>query len=136
MPPIIVHQAKEYSQYIHYNIPLDWKFHHISYGYMDIDGWLKAMTQFSNVCGASPVNNHILFFDVHDSHFGCGALRKIVYKKVQPFVLESGDSINYHPNDNGPNAKLKSLYNVANSRWVMKYGVKRFSPHHMNSVFV
>ena len=28
MPPIIVQQAKEYSQYSHYNIPLDWIAHH------------------------------------------------------------------------------------------------------------
>ena len=43
---------------------------------MDIDGWLKYMTQFSNVCGASDVKNKILFFDGHNSHFDNGAIRK------------------------------------------------------------
>ena len=36
---------------------------HTPYGYTDRDGWIKATTQFSNRCGASPVNNQILFFD-------------------------------------------------------------------------
>ena len=72
------------------------------------------MTQFPNVCGASPVNNQTLLFDVHDSHFGNGALRQIMFKKLQPFVLKSSDSINDHPNDKVPHTKLKSLYNVVN----------------------
>ena len=29
MPPIVVHQSKEYSQDLHHNISLDWKVHHI-----------------------------------------------------------------------------------------------------------
>ena len=57
-------------------------------------------------------------------------------KNIQPFVLKSVKSINYQPNDNGPNYKLKSLYNVAKSVCMMKYGTKKFSPHHMNSVLV
>ena len=94
------------------------------------------MTQFSNVCGASPVNNQILFFDGHDNHFGDGALRQMMCKNIQPFVLKSNDSINDHSNDNEPNAKLKSLYNVAKSVWMLKYGIKTFSPHRMNSVLI
>ena len=74
MPPVVVNQSNEYSQYLHHNIPLDWKVHHTSSGYMDIDEWLKAMTQSSNICGASPVNNQILFFDGHDIHFDDRAL--------------------------------------------------------------
>ena len=103
---------------------------------MNIDGWLKYMTQFSNICGASPVNNQILFFDGNDSNFDDDALKQMMRKKIRPFVLKLGNSINGHPNDNGPNNKLKSLYNVANSVWLMKYGTKNLSPHHMNSVLV
>ena len=33
----IVHQAKEYSQDLYYNNPLDWIVHHTPYGHMDID---------------------------------------------------------------------------------------------------
>ena len=124
MPSIIVHQAKDYSQDIHYNVPLDWIVHHIPSGYMDRDGWLKSTTQFSNVCGTSPVNNQILLFDGHCSHFGNVALRQIMCKKIQLFVLKSGHSINNHTNDNVPNAKLKSLYNVEKSVWMLKYGMK------------
>ena len=100
------------------------------------DGWLKAMTQSSKVHGASPVKNQILFFDGHGSHFNDGALRKMMCKNIQPFVLKSIDSINDQPSDNGPNAKLKSLYNVAKSAWMLKYGETKFSPHHMKYVLV
>ena len=31
---------------------------------------------------------------------------------------------------------MKSLYNVAKSAWMLKYGTTKFSPHHMNSVLV
>ena len=94
------------------------------------------MTQFSNVCGASPVNNQILFFDGHESHFDDDALRQMMEKNIQTFVLKSGNSINYQPNDNVSNAKLKSIYNVGKSVWMLEYGMTKFSPHHMNSVLV
>ena len=67
------------------------------------------MSQFSNICGASPVNNQILFFDGHDSHFNDRALTQMQRKNIQPFILKAGESINDHPNNNGPNSKLKSF---------------------------
>ena len=79
---------------------------------MDRDGWIKAMTQLSNICGASPVNNQILLFDGNDSHFENHALTQMKIKNIQPFILKVGDSINNQTNDNGPNSKLKALYNV------------------------
>ena len=109
MLPIILHQAKEYYQDLHYNFPLGWIVHHTPSGYMDIYGWLKAMTQFYNICGAYLVNNQILFFDGHDSHFDDGALRIMIFKKIQPFVPKYGNPTNDQPNYNGPNTKLKSL---------------------------
>ena len=57
-------------------------------------------------------------------------------KKIQLFLLKSGDSSNDHPNDNGPNAKLKSHYKVENSVFMLKYGMKMFLPHHMKFVLV
>ena len=83
-----------------------------------------------------PINNHIPFFDGHNSHFDDGALRQIMCKKIQPFVLKSGDPISDHTNDNGPDAKLKSLYNIEKSAWMLNYGTTKFSPHHMNYVLV
>ena len=109
MPHIIVHQAKYFSQDLHYNTPLDWVIHHTTSGYMDRDRWLKSMTQFSKVCGAYPFNNQKLLFDGHNSHFDDGTLRQMMCKNVQPFLIKSGDSINDHPNYNGPDSKLKSL---------------------------
>ena len=94
------------------------------------------MNQFSNVCGTSPVKNQIILFDGHDSHFDNRALRQMMYRNIQPFVMKSGNSINDQPNYNGPNSKLKSLYNVVNSVWMLKYVTTKHLPHHMNSVLV
>ena len=44
--------------------------------------------------------------------------------------------MNNQPNDNGPNSKMKSIYNVTKSAWIMNYGTTKFSPHHMNFVLV
>ena len=94
------------------------------------------MTQFSNICGASPVNNQILFFDGNDSNFGNNSLTQIQSKNFQPFILKVGDSINDQPNDNTPNLTLKSPYNITKAEWVLKYGTKRIQPHHMSYVLV
>ena len=103
---------------------------------MDRHRWLKYTAQLSNICGASPINNKILLFDGHGSHFNNGALRKMNYTKIQPFLLKVGNNINDQNNDNVPNAKLKSLYNMAKSVWMLKYGATKFSPHQMKSVLV
>ena len=112
MPPIILHQAKEYSQYLHYNFPLDCIVHQKPPGYMDRYGWIKSMNQLSNLWGASPIKNQILFFDVHESHFEYVTLIHMMCKNIQPFVLKEGKQINDQPNDNVPNTKVKPLYDV------------------------
>ena len=83
-----------------------------------------------------PCQQSDIVLDGHDSHFGDGALRKMMCKNIQPFVLKSGNYINSQPIDNVPNAKLKSIYNVVKSMCMLKCGTKRFSPHHMNSILV
>ena len=74
------------------------------------------MTQLSNICDASPVNNQILFFDVYDSHFDNRALTQMKIKNVQPFILKTGDSITDKRNDNRPNSKLKNIYNISKAK--------------------
>ena len=88
MPPIIVRQSKEYSQDLRHNIPLDWIVHHTPYGYMDRYGWHNSMTQVSNICGTSPVNNQILFFDGHDSQFNNLSLTQTQRKISSPSYLK------------------------------------------------
>ena len=90
----------------------------------------------NNTCYASPVNNQILFFGGHDSHFYDRAIRQMKCQHIQPFVLKSGNSANNQPNDNVPNAKLKSLYNEVTSVWMLKYGTKKCLPCHMNSILL
>ena len=76
---------------------------------MDRDRWLKAMTQLSNICGASPVKSQAIFFGGHDSYFSDRALTKTQRKNIQTFILKVGDSINDQNIDNGSNSKLKAL---------------------------
>ena len=136
IPPIIVHQANDYSKDIHFNIPLDWTVHHTTHVYMDRYGCLKATTQLSNVCSTSPVNNQIILFDGNDSHFDKCTLRKMKYRNIQTFLLKAGKPTNEQADDNGPNSKLNSLYNVEKDACVLNYGTTKFLPHQTNSVLV
>ena len=88
MPPIVVHQAKEYYQDLHHNIPLEWKVNNTPSGYIYIYEWIQAMNQFSNTCGDSPVNNKILFFDGNDIHFDERTLTQMQRKKSSPSYLK------------------------------------------------
>ena len=73
---------------------------------------------------------------VHDSYFDDRALTQMQIKTIQPFILKSVDSINNQSNNNGPNAKLKALYNILKEKWILKYVTSRFQPHHTNFVLV
>ena len=126
MPTIIVHQAKEYSEDIRFNIPLDWTVHHTPSDYMDRYGWIKYMTQLSNICNAYPFNNQIIFFDGNEIHFNDHTLSYTEEKYIHLFFLKSGDSGRYQTNDNGPNAKLKCFYNYSKVSWMLKYGTTQF----------
>ena len=55
---------------------------------------------------------------------------------MQSLILKSLDYVNDHPNENGPNTKLKSLYNVSKVSWILNYGMVIFLPHHMNSILM
>ena len=87
------------------------------------------MTQFFNVYGTSPVKNQIILFGGHDIHFDDCARIHMDHQNIRPFILKAGNSVNYQTNDNGPNSKLKSLYNEMKSTWMLKYGTKTFLPH-------
>ena len=85
MSPIIVHQDTDYTQYLHFNVRMEWKFHHTTYGYMDRYGWLKSMTKFSNICGAPPCQQSItVLWCKLQPHFDDGTLRKMMEKKSNP----------------------------------------------------
>ena len=94
------------------------------------------MTQFSNICGAPPIKNQIIFLGGNDSHFDDHTLRKLKFRNIQHFLLKAGVSINDQPNDNVPNTKLKSLYSEVKAKWRAKYGTTIFLPRHMNSILV
>ena len=57
-------------------------------------------------------------------------------QNIQLLILKSGNSINDQPNDNGPNYKLKYIYNEVKYVWMLKYGTTKHLPHHINSILV
>ena len=73
------------------------------------------MTQLSTVCGASPINKKILFFDGYVSKFYDRSLFSLEYQNIKPSILVLGNSGNDHPNNNSPNMKLKWCYNETKS---------------------
>ena len=79
-----------------------------------------------DICGTSSVNNQIILFYVNDSYFYYCALSYMEERYIQPFILKAGESGNYHTNDNGPNAKLKSHYNYSKESWILKYRMTIF----------
>ena len=89
-------------------------------------GWLKSMTQLSTICGASPINNIIIFFGGHDIHFNWISSNWLGDQKIQPFVLNPGNSGNNHPNNNGLNSKMNYIYNVFKFSCMLKYGKTSF----------
>ena len=46
----------------------------------------------------------------------------------------AGDSVPDHPNDNGPNMKLKNLYGNAILNWMRHHGTIKFIPAHINYI--
>ena len=67
------------------------------------------MTQLSYIYGAYPVNNQILVFDAHGSHFDNPARTQMKRKNIQPFILKLDNSINNQHNENGYNKTLKDI---------------------------
>ena len=98
-----MHQGANYTQDLHWNLPSDWLVHCTPSGYMDRDGWMKAMSLFSSTYGSSKMKPQVLFFDGHDSHFDDRATYIMQSHHIYPFILKAGDSTNNQPNDNRPN---------------------------------
>jgi len=134
IPPTVIHQTTDMSADFLMNIPDDWIVHGTPSGYMDRDGWYKTITNFANLSGASKASKQFLFFDGHDSHWDSDALQLLEDRHIKSFFLKSGDSEKDQPNDNGPNACLKSCYNSAKSAWDEKFATTNFTVPHMNGV--
>ena len=107
MPPMIPHQAANYTQDLHWNLPSDWLVRSTPSGYMDRDVWINSISLFSRTYGSSKMNFQFLFFDGHDSHFDDRATHILWSHQISPFILKAGNSTNDQPNDNGPNLILK-----------------------------
>ena len=94
------------------NIPGNWVTHLTPSGYMDRDGWFKTTRNFLALSGTSEGNPQFVFFNGHNSHWGADALNFLRTNYCHPFFLQSRNSENDQPNNNGPNECLKENYNM------------------------
>ena len=136
IPPVLVHQCMHYTHDIHYNIPSDWLVYNSSSRYMDYDGWLKAISHLFSVCWCSPIKPQVLFCGVHNIHFDDRKLNILCFYHIQSLTLRVCDSIHDHPNDNGPNLNIKSLYDSVIINWMRKHGTLKFILDHMDDFLV
>ena len=134
IPPTVIHQATDMGADFLLEIPDDWIVHGTPSGYMDRDGWYKTIINFANLSGATKSNKQFLYFDGHDSHWDSDALQLLEDRHIKSFFLKSGDSEKDQPNDNGPNACVKSCYNDAKSDWDEKFATTSYTVPHMNGV--
>ena len=117
MTHVIVHQAENYTQDLHWNLYSDWLVHNMPWGYMERDGCIKEMSLFSRTCGYSKLNPQVLFFDDHESHFDDRATHLLQSHHISKFILKAGNSTNNQPNGNGPNLKLERYYILPKVKW-------------------
>ena len=47
---------------------------------------------------------------------------------------KNGDSVSYHPNNNGTNLEIKNMYANARINWMMNHGTLKLTPDRMNSI--
>ena len=133
---MVVHQSTHYNQYLHYNIPSDWVVHNSPSGYMYCYGWHKSMSHFSSMCCSSPLKPQVLFYDGHGRHFDDRALNILCRHQIHYYVLSEVDSVHDQSNNNAPNIKLDNFYGNARMNWMRHHVTLKFTPPHMNSVFV
>ena len=131
IPPCVVHQAAQLSEFHALNLPLDWCVHASDSGYMDRDGWFKVAVHFQKWCG--PLRPQYLFFDAHDSHWDSDALKLWSEDQLFPFFLRAHGSEDDQINDNGPNAKFHSYYDEETAAWQETHPGVKDTPAYVNS---
>lgn len=119
IPPCVVHQGAQMSDYFRLNLPQDWCVHCSPSGYMDRDGWLKVARHFKRYCG--PTRPLYLYFDGHDSHWDPDALDEWLDDNIFPTFFKAHGSEDDNMNDNGPNAAFHSEFDDATSDWGETY---------------
>ena len=135
-PPFLIHQSTHYTQDIYSNIPSYWVVHNSPSGCMDYDGCLKSISHFTSMCFYSPLNNQVIFYDVHESHFYYREFNILQSHHFQFFFLNSGESVHSHPNNNGTKYKFNHMYGYAIMNYMRKHITLNFMLSHMNYVLL
>ena len=94
------------------------------------------ISHFSIIYGTSHLNNKILFYGGHVSHFEDNYIKNIRGGYIHPLVLKDGYYGNNKPNKNGPDGKVKKLYNKAKDNWHQYFRTMKSNPSHMDYILV
>ena len=105
-------------------------------GYMNHEGCLKAIIYFRNASGETAWNNQVILFDGHVPQYDVDSSYLMVSNFSHPFTLKVGESNNYHPNDNGPNASLKLVYTKKKCYRKERFETSKFTLPHISTVIV
>ena len=136
--PIVLHQMEGDPDTIRgdlaIGLPNDYIVGTSPSGYMTRSMQMRWAMSFQRATGACQENPQFLFLDAHDSHWGSEFLRFCRFHYIFVFFLPSNGSVNDQPNDNGPNAVIKSLYGKYYGIWRQRNGGKKFSPMDCNWV--
>ena len=84
--------------------------------------------------GSSPHNPQVIFYDGYNSHFNGRALDILWICHIKYFIIETGESVYDHPNDNGPNFNINNMFGNAQMNRTRNHGTLKFMPSHMNNV--
>jgi hypothetical protein len=107
IPPCVVHEGADMSEFFALYLPSDWLLHAAPSGYMDREGWFKIACHFQRHCG--PTRPLYLFFDGHDSHWDPDALQLWFNDQIFSFFGRAHGSDDDNVNDNGCNSKFHSI---------------------------
>jgi hypothetical protein len=129
IPPCIIHMGvcpgEDLSGIVDYNlssfgpdlesdkyIPSDFLYWQNPAGYNDQAGFMQICKHFVQFAPRRSNDTPLFFFmDAHESHLNPDALQYLKDNNVFAFFLRANNSDVDQPNDNGPNSKLKSLFN-------------------------
>ena len=94
-----------------------------------------------HLCAQLPRNikGHLLLMDAWEGHFSARAMEIFKENHVYIVFLRSQNSENDQPNDNGPNASLKSCFSREHAKWsgeVISRATMPLKPCHFNEVFL
>lgn len=104
-------------------------------GYNDQDIFYQVIAKLVEEVGAKRGNAHILWIDGHLSHWSDKALQHALDNYMLICFLRAQASMIDQANDNGVNAKWKSMFDICYSEYMNMYPGLPFDKDSINMIF-